>query len=179
MKIKNVLVNCSKWLKQSPSQWADVISLDYIVDGQLLTELDEDETVSLNFSQSIKTAGNRIFCMFLDGIEWSNEGMKLGSTDQESVECVTNHLSSFAMVVLDAESREADRIALKFISYIGSGLSLAGLVFTCVVYIVLYKDLQILTTSRHLVHFNLQIALGLTQIVFLAGGSATIMWLVI
>jgi hypothetical protein len=26
--------------------------------------------------------------------------------------------------------------------------------------------------SRHLVHFNLQIALGLTQIVFLAGGSA-------
>jgi hypothetical protein len=41
--------------------------------------------------------------MFLDGIEWSNEGMKLGSTDQESVECVTNHLSSFAMVVLDAE----------------------------------------------------------------------------
>ena len=35
------------------------------------------------------------------------------------------------------------------------------------------KDLQILTTSRHLVHFNLQIALGLTQIVFLAGGTAS------
>jgi hypothetical protein len=35
------------------------------------------------------------------------------------------------------------------------------------------KDLQILTTSRHLIHFNLQIALGLTQIVFLAGGTAT------
>ena len=35
------------------------------------------------------------------------------------------------------------------------------------------KDLQILTTSRHLVHLNLQIALGLTQIVFLAGGKAT------
>ncbi len=35
------------------------------------------------------------------------------------------------------------------------------------------KDLQILTTSRHLVHFNLQISLGLTQIVFLAGGHAT------
>ena len=32
------------------------------------------------------------------------------------------------------------------------------------------KDLRILTTSRHLVHFNLQIALGLTQIVFLVGG---------
>jgi hypothetical protein len=46
--------------KQSPSQWADVISLDYIVDGQLLTELHEDETVSLNFSQNIKTAGNRV-----------------------------------------------------------------------------------------------------------------------
>jgi hypothetical protein len=35
------------------------------------------------------------------------------------------------------------------------------------------KDLQILTTSRHLVHFNLQIALGLTQIAFLAGGATT------
>ena len=41
--------------------------------------------------------------MFLDGIEWSNEGMGLGSTDEERVECITNHLSSFAMVTLDSK----------------------------------------------------------------------------
>jgi hypothetical protein len=40
-------------------------------------------------------------------------------------------------------------------------------------FFIFSKDLQILTTSRHLIHFNLQIALGLTQIVFLAGGTAT------
>ena len=39
-------------------------------------------------------------------------------------------------------------------------------------YINFSKDLKILTTSRHLVHFNLQMALGLTQIVFLVGGAA-------
>ncbi|CAB4010866.1 adhesion G- coupled receptor D1-like [Paramuricea clavata] len=77
------------------------------------------------------------------------------------------------MVVLqDTEVSDSNRVALDVIYYIGSALSLAGLFFSCIVYIVLYKDLQILTTSRHLVHLNLQIALGLTQIVFLAGGRA-------
>ncbi|CAB4024627.1 adhesion G- coupled receptor D1-like isoform X2, partial [Paramuricea clavata] len=112
-----------------------------------------------------------VICLFLDGDRWSTTGMTVGSIEEEYIECLTNHLSSFTMVVL--ELSESDNVALKFITYIGSGLSLAGLFITCVVYIVLYKDLQILTTSRHLVHLNLQIALGLTQLVFLAGGSAT------
>ncbi|XP_028392074.1 adhesion G-protein coupled receptor D1-like [Dendronephthya gigantea] len=112
--------------------------------------------------------------MFLDGLLWNTTGMKVNaSKGNDVVECVTSHFSSFAMVVLDSEASEADKDALKFISYIGSGLSLVGLVLTCLIYIILHKDLQILTTSRHLVHLNLQIALGLTQIVFLAGGSAT------
>ena len=42
----------------------------------------------------------------------------------------------------------------------------------CLYFLNFSKDLQILTTSRLLVHFNLQVALGLTQIVFLAAGSA-------
>ena len=173
MKMRNVQVNCSKWLEESPLHSADVISLDYLVNGQLLTELAEDETVSLSFSQNNKTRNGWILCIFLDGTEWSDQGVKVGSTDKESVKCISNHLSSFAMIALDSESRGTNKIALRFISYIGSGLSLVALLFTCVVYVLLYKDLQILTTSRHLVHFNLQIALGLTQIVFLAGGTAS------
>ncbi|XP_028391916.1 uncharacterized protein LOC114516589 [Dendronephthya gigantea] len=159
MKISNITISLSKSSNNSAAQQADTMSVDYIVDGQLVNKLDEDEEVSLNFQLEEVVTGSRVMCMFLDGLLWNTRGMKVGSMGNDIVECVTNHFSSFAMVVLDSEPSEADKDALKFISYMAQDCR-------C-------KDLQILTTSRHLVHLNLQIALGLTQIVFLAGGSAT------
>lgn len=52
----------------SPSQSTDVVTLDYIVDGQLVTELDEGETVSLNFLKKVKAKENKVSgsnCIFL------------------------------------------------------------------------------------------------------------------
>ncbi|CAB4020038.1 adhesion G- coupled receptor D1-like, partial [Paramuricea clavata] len=167
------MVNIRK-LDLSPLVPSDIITLDYIVNEELISKLEGNETISLNFSKKLKSiTKNQVNCLFLDGDKWNTTGMTVGSIDGENIECFTNHLSSFTMVVLDAEVSQSNKVALNYISYIGSALSLAGLLFTCIIYIVLYKDLQILTTSRHLVHFNLQIALGLTQIVFLAGGNAT------
>ena len=99
--------------------------------------------------------------------------MKSGLVGKETAECVTDHLSAFAVVLDRNMVSNPHEFALKLINYVGSGLSLAGLLFSCAVYAALYKDLLILTTARHLVHFNLQIALGLTQITFLVGGSTT------
>ena len=36
-------------------------------------------------------------------MEWSKKGLETGSFTEETVECITNHLTSFAVVVLDAE----------------------------------------------------------------------------
>ena len=40
--------------------------------------------------------------MFLDGSYWSMNGMKIGLTNDKTVECITNHLTSFSMAVLNA-----------------------------------------------------------------------------
>lgn len=42
------------------SQSTNVIGLDYVVDGQLVTQLDGNETVSLNFLKKVKTKGNKV-----------------------------------------------------------------------------------------------------------------------
>jgi hypothetical protein len=45
----------------------------------------------------------QVGCLFLDGVKWSNEGTDVGSIVGENIECLTDHLSSFTMVVLDEE----------------------------------------------------------------------------
>jgi chemotaxis receptor (MCP) glutamine deamidase CheD len=39
----------------------------------------------------------------LDGVEWNNKGMNARSIGDKNIECITDHLSSFTMVVLNAE----------------------------------------------------------------------------
>lgn len=46
--------------KSSPLELADIISLDYIVNGQFVSMLDENETISLNFSQNFKTTRDQV-----------------------------------------------------------------------------------------------------------------------
>ncbi|XP_028392134.1 adhesion G-protein coupled receptor D1-like isoform X4 [Dendronephthya gigantea] len=171
---ENVTVNTSHLWDLFPLSSSEIITLEYIANGQLLSSL--EETISLCFSNQLKNVSReQVKCLFLDGDEWSNETMSVGPVNEDNITCLTNHLSSFTMVILPktGEISASNKKALDMIYYIGTGLSLAGLLFSCVIYAVLFKDLNILTTSRHLVHFNLQIALGLTQIVFLVGGTAT------
>ncbi|XP_028391828.1 adhesion G-protein coupled receptor D1-like [Dendronephthya gigantea] len=175
VRLDNVTVNTSHLWDHSSIAPSEIITLDYIVNGKLLSTL--EETISLSFSNKLRknVLKEQVKCLFLDVDEWSDENMSVGSVNKDNITCLTNHLTSFTMVILSKpdEVSDSDRKAIDVIYYIGSGLSLAGLMFSCVVYVVLYKDLKILTTSRHLVHFNLQIALGLTQMIFLAGGVAT------
>ncbi|XP_028392137.1 adhesion G-protein coupled receptor D1-like isoform X2 [Dendronephthya gigantea] len=174
MRLDNVTVNTSHLWDRSPIAQSEIITLDYIVNGKLLSTL--EETISLNFSNRLKRVlKEQVKCLFLDGEEWSDKNMSVDSVNEDDITCLTNHLSSFTMVILPKtdEMSASNKKAIEIIYYIGTGLSLAGLLISCIIYAVLFKDLKILTTSRHLVHFNLQIALGLTQIVFLVGMVAT------
>ncbi|XP_028392131.1 adhesion G-protein coupled receptor D1-like isoform X2 [Dendronephthya gigantea] len=174
-RLRNVSVSVDNLWTSSPLTVSEIITLDYIANGQLLSALD-NETISLSFSNTIKNVlKEQVKCLFLDGEKWSDKNMSVGPVYEENITCLARHLTSFTMVILPKTDKigTSDEKALDILYYIGSGLSLAALLFSCIIYVVLYKDLKILTTSRHLVHFNLQIALGLTQLVFLVGGVAT------
>jgi hypothetical protein len=45
----------------------------------------------------------KVHCIFLDGNQWSKRGIGSGVHDDKTAECITNHLTSFSMVVLDAK----------------------------------------------------------------------------
>lgn len=89
--------------------------------------------------------------------------MTVGSVNDDNITCLTDHLTSFTMVILSKEVTRrtddfsgiviysiflfsamysmqvttSDERALTVIYYIGSGLSLAGLMFSSVVYVAL------------------------------------------
>jgi hypothetical protein len=42
----------------------------------------------------------QVNCLYLDGVEWNDKGMNARSTGDKNIECITDHLSSFTMVVL-------------------------------------------------------------------------------
>jgi hypothetical protein len=44
----------------------------------------------------------QVNCLHLQGVQWNHKGMQVGRIGG-NIECLTNHLSSFTMVVLDAE----------------------------------------------------------------------------
>jgi hypothetical protein len=41
----------------------------------------------------------------LHGVKWNIEGMRVGRIDDGNIECLTDHLSSFTMVVLDVDAK--------------------------------------------------------------------------
>ncbi|XP_025106912.1 cadherin EGF LAG seven-pass G-type receptor 2-like [Pomacea canaliculata] len=111
-------------------------------------------------------------CVFWDpdNHAWSTEGVVTVSKSGDYTECQSTHLTSFA-VLLDPSPgfalSSAHEMALTYISYIGSGLSLVCLVVTTLTY-SLFRSLNKDKSGKILL--NLCVALLLLNIVFLANG---------
>ena len=54
----------------------------------------------------------QVNCLFLDGVTWSGERMKIGSFGGENIECLTDHLSSFTMVVVQDTEVDSQRACI-------------------------------------------------------------------
>ncbi|CAB4006432.1 Hypothetical predicted protein, partial [Paramuricea clavata] len=103
IQLKNIAVNASALSHPFCLSGADIIVLDYIIKGKLISKLEENETVSLKFSKKLESVTTKqVNCLHLQGVQWNNKGMQVGRIGG-NIECLTNHLSSFTMVVLDAE----------------------------------------------------------------------------
>jgi len=69
---------------------------------------------------------------------WSDEGITTEILDEGRVKCTATHLTSFAVLVsptgdLDGPTSEA----LRIVSYIGCAISIASLIATLVVFVVM------------------------------------------
>eukprot|EP00731_Ephydatia_muelleri_P004746 Em0002g922a len=98
-------------------------------------------------------------------ISWSSDGMLPPSSNGSFVQCNSTHLTSFA--VLLAVENFPDSEALTIISYIGCGISMAGLLATIVFFLTFKKKL--IEKPHNFIHLNLAIALFLAFLVFVAG----------
>ncbi|XP_022793709.1 adhesion G protein-coupled receptor L1-like isoform X1 [Stylophora pistillata] len=114
-------------------------------------------------------------CSFVDfksarGL-WSHKGCHVVKEKDKDVECACDHLTNFAilMQVKEFEIEPDHYKALTVITYVGCGVSLFGLALT----LATFLSLETLASERTSIHKNLVVAIGLAQIIFLAGIDAT------
>ncbi|KAK2550499.1 Adhesion G-protein coupled receptor D1 [Acropora cervicornis] len=112
---------------------------------------------------------NKIFV--LNGGTWLERGCHVVEDEPLSVTCACNHLTNFAILMQVKEFHISTHHmkALTVITYVGCGISLFGLVLT----LATFLSLETLASERTSIHKNLVVAIGLAQIVFLAGIDAT------
>jgi len=105
----------------------------------------------------------------------SQEGWSFAGCSSERkggyIETKSDHMTSFAVLLSVTKERVPDhhKVALSLITYIGCGISLFGLLMTFAAYVTLDN----LDPERAAIHTNLVVALGIAQIIFLAGINAT------
>ncbi|XP_048576446.1 uncharacterized protein LOC5501722 isoform X2 [Nematostella vectensis] len=115
-------------------------------------------------------------CSFLDFRQssagnWSSSGCKMTSDpDERLAQCECDHLTNFAILMQVHEFKidRAHEKALQLITYVGCGISLFGLALT----LATFLSLETLASERTSIHKNLVVAIGLAQIIFLAGIDA-------
>ncbi|XP_071482413.1 uncharacterized protein [Diadema antillarum] len=138
------------------------------------------EPVVIEFSRNETLNISNINCVFWDFEleegrgDWSNSGCQFaGFQEDGAIICHCNHLTNFAVLVDiygQLEIDEKEKLALDIITRIGCFLSIAGLAFTILTFL-LFKSLRTSRSRQILVH--LCFALLALYIVFVCGIVAT------
>ncbi|CAG2222328.1 ADGRG6 [Mytilus edulis] len=121
-------------------------------------------------------SSDRPQCVFVEptgssSIEWSSQGCIVKEHVKGShTDCECDHLTSFALLMdiyqTGGSLSEANKLALTYISYIGCGVSLLGLLLTLLTYFM-FRKLRVNNPSKILI--NLCMALAVTNVIFLVG----------
>lgn len=145
-----------------------------------MTIINLSDPVVIEFGTEEGLNYTNIECVFWDfGLnqgrgDWSNEGCQFaGRRSDGGIICFCNHLTNFAVLVdihgqLDINQKE--KFALDIITRIGCFLSIAGLSFTILTFL-LFKSLRTNRSRQILIH--LCIALLILYVVFICGIVAT------
>lgn len=101
---------------------------------------------------------------------WSTRGCTTSIGEHPSqIRCRCNHLTNFALL-LDVDQSGSNPLALQIVTWIGCGISLAGLFLTILTF-TLFKNLRRKLPPKILI--NLCISLMAVLIIFLAGAEKT------
>ncbi|XP_062339592.1 LOW QUALITY PROTEIN: cadherin EGF LAG seven-pass G-type receptor 1-like [Osmerus eperlanus] len=100
---------------------------------------------------------------------WSTRGCELLSRNNTHISCQCSHMTSSA-VLMDISKREhGDVLPLKIVTYTTVSTSLAALLLTFLLLLILRR----LRSNLHAIHRNLVSALFLSQLIFLIGINQT------
>ncbi|XP_035692191.1 adhesion G-protein coupled receptor G2-like [Branchiostoma floridae] len=148
------------------------------VQGRCVRNLTEPVVIILKH----KMKGRTPTCVFWDfdaaggAGAWSTEGCWVHQTVDDVTECHCNHLTNFALIMDIADQLGAGplpvehRTALNWISWLGCGLSMAGLIGTLVALLFVRSLRQLKTTPCHI---NLSAAMLLAMVSLQVGVKQT------
>nr|XP_046270671.1 adhesion G protein-coupled receptor E2 isoform X3 [Scatophagus argus]XP_046270672.1 adhesion G protein-coupled receptor E2 isoform X3 [Scatophagus argus] len=129
------------------------------------------EPVQLTFQHLHQTDEFNHTCVFWDSFEkggtWSARGCSVVESSTNYTVCSSNHLGSFAVLILLYEIK--DQFELQLITWVCLSLSLICL-FICILTFSLIRSIQSPRTS---IHLHLCISLFIAIVIFLAGISRT------
>ncbi|XP_065683126.1 adhesion G-protein coupled receptor G2 isoform X2 [Hydra vulgaris] len=123
--------------------------------------------ILMRFTKNSNASGNTS-CGFFDTDKevWSTEGCSISNCSLIEVVCECNHLTNFALLLNVAQSVEmSNNVFLEVITWIGCGLSIAGLFLTIISYSA-FSKLRMKLAPKILL--SLCISLICTLIIFLA-----------
>ncbi|XP_052240341.1 adhesion G-protein coupled receptor G6-like isoform X2 [Dreissena polymorpha] len=151
------------------------------VPERVITNLREPVKIRLNHEKK----GKNVSCVFwsLTTSEWRSDGCSVYTTNEVYTECHCDHLTNFALLMdvydVGGELSESNKLALRIISIVGCGLSLAGALLTLIIYAIFSSSRHIpVTSSTRLRRDNpskilmqLCAAIAAVNLVFLVGAQ--------
>ncbi|XP_061773598.1 adhesion G-protein coupled receptor D2 [Nerophis ophidion] len=102
---------------------------------------------------------------------WNTKGCKVVSRHYDHTVCYCNHTTNFALLlqVYEAQPSPENKKALQVLTFIGCGVSLCGLLFTFILFIVV----GVPKSDRTTVHKNLIVALGAAELLLMCSDWAS------
>ncbi|XP_067947583.1 adhesion G-protein coupled receptor G4-like [Watersipora subatra] len=161
-----VLVNDANTTDASVNSW--IVSAQ--VGDRSIQGLKKPAIIVLSHTSQL-TGNESSLCSYWEwkNHSWENEGITTEHVSELSTECRTNHLTNFALLLdvnrYDSVSDPIHSQILSYISFVGCGISLLGIVITMVTYLY-HRKLRKDNPSKILL--NLCSALGLLNLLFLS-----------
>ncbi|KAM4043579.1 adhesion G protein-coupled receptor F5 isoform 2-T3 [Anomaloglossus baeobatrachus] len=132
--------------------------------------------IGMDFKKSNHTLNNAS-CVFWNFKiqDWDNTGCQAkNNTDSTMVTCVCDHLTSFSILMsYDYNVSPEEELILKYISYIGLGISILSLVICIIIEATVWKSVTKNKTSylRHVCIMNIAVTLLMADIWFIIGSA--------
>ncbi|KAL1771924.1 adhesion G-protein coupled receptor F1 isoform X5 [Sigmodon hispidus] len=148
------------------------------INGPVISTLIPNNSINeifLNFSK-IKGNLSQPHCVFWDfrHLQWSNAGCQLVHETPDTVLCRCTHLTSFSILMSPFDVPSSFGPVLKWITYIGLGISIASLILCLIIESLFWKQTKKSQTSytRHVCLVNIALSLLIADVWFII--SATV-----